>query len=131
MLRDDDGEFRVGARTSIQDGTVLHSTAEHPTVIGAGCVVGLLEHLEGCTAGDRYLIGSNSVVLNRVVIGDGSLVGAGALVPEGTEVPADSRTLGVPARDREGPGIAAQIDYSVPLSVENARRYRTHLVQIS
>jgi carbonic anhydrase/acetyltransferase-like protein (isoleucine patch superfamily) len=130
VLRGDYGEIRVGARTSIQDGTLLHTTAEHPTVIGADCVVGHLAHLEGCTVGNRCLIGSNSVVLNRAAIGDGSLVDAGALVSEGTVVPADCRALGVPARVREGAGIAAQIDYAVPLYVENARRYRAHLVQI-
>jgi carbonic anhydrase/acetyltransferase-like protein (isoleucine patch superfamily) len=130
VLRGDYGEIRVGARTSIQDGTVLHTTAEHPTIIGADCVVGHLAHLEGCIVGNRCLIGSNSVVLNRVVVEDGSLVAAGALVPEGTVVPADCRALGVPARVREGAGISAQIDYAVPLYVENARRYRTHLVQV-
>lgn len=130
VLRGDYGEIRVGARTSIQDGTVLHTTEDHPTVIGADCVVGHLAHLEGCTVGNGCLIGSNSVVLNRVVIEDGSLVGAGALVPEGTLVPADSRALGIPARVREGAGIAAQIAYAVPLYVENARRYRAHLVRV-
>jgi carbonic anhydrase/acetyltransferase-like protein (isoleucine patch superfamily) len=130
VLRGDYGDIRIGARTSIQDGTVLHTTAEHPTVIGADCVVGHLAHLEGCTVGDRCLVGSNSVVLNRVVIEDGSLVGAGALVSEGTVVPADCRALGVPARISEGAGIAEQIGWAVPLYVENARRYRTHLVKV-
>lgn len=130
VLRGDYGEIRVGARTSIQDGTVLHTTAEHPTLIGADCVVGHLAHLEGCTVGDRCLIGSGSVVLNRAVIGDGSLVGAGALVAEGTVVPGDSRALGVPARVRDGAGIAAMIDSAVPLYVENARRYRSGLVRV-
>jgi carbonic anhydrase/acetyltransferase-like protein (isoleucine patch superfamily) len=130
VLRGDYGEIRIGARTSIQDGTVLHTTAEHPTVIGADCVVGHLAHLEGCTVGDRCLIGSNSVVLNRAVIGDGSLVGAAALVAEGTVVPPDHRALGIPARLREGAGIAAQIEYAVPLYVENARLYRQRLTRI-
>ena len=82
VLRGDYGEIRIGARTSIQDGTVLHTTEQHPTVVGADCVVGHLAHLEGCLVGDRVLIGSNSVVLNRVVIEDGALVGAGALVAD-------------------------------------------------
>jgi carbonic anhydrase/acetyltransferase-like protein (isoleucine patch superfamily) len=130
VLRGDYGEIHIGARTSIQDGTVLHTTAEHPTVIGTDCVVGHLAHLEGCTVGDRCLIGSNSVVLNRVVIGNGSLVGAGALVPEGTVKPPDHRALGVPARLRAGAGIAEQIDYAVPLYVENARLYRDRLARV-
>lgn len=130
VLRGDFGEIRIGARTSIQDGTVLHTTAEHPTVIGADCVVGHLAHLEGCTVGERVLIGSNSVVLNRARIGDGALVGAGALVPEDAVVPADHRALGVPARVREGAGTAAFIDAAVAEYVANARRYRDGLTRV-
>ncbi|TQN42761.1 carbonic anhydrase/acetyltransferase-like protein (isoleucine patch superfamily) [Blastococcus colisei] len=130
VLRGDYGEIRVGARTSIQDGTVLHTTAEWPTVIGHDCVVGHLAHLEGCTVGNRCLVGSNSVVLNRVVIGDGSLVGAGALVAEGSAIPPDHRALGIPARVRPGAGIAAHMDDAVAAYVENARRYRDGLVRV-
>lgn len=131
VLRGDNGEIRVGARTSIQDGTVLHTTAEHPTVIGADCVVGHLAHLEGCTVGDRVLIGSGSVVLNRAVIGDGALVGAGALVTEGVLVPPDHRALGVPARVRAGAGTSEFIRYAVEHYVENARRYRDGMTRVS
>jgi carbonic anhydrase/acetyltransferase-like protein (isoleucine patch superfamily) len=130
VLRGDYGEIRVGPRTSIQDGTVVHTTEESPTVIGDDCVVGHLAHLEGCTVGDRCLIGSNSVVLNRVVIGDGSLVGAGALVPEDLEIPPDHRALGVPARVRAGADIARAVDYGVAVYVENARRYRDGLTRV-
>jgi carbonic anhydrase/acetyltransferase-like protein (isoleucine patch superfamily) len=130
VLRGDYGEIRVGARTSIQDGTVLHTTEEWPTLIGDDCVVGHLAHLEGCTVGNRCLIGSNSVVLNRVVIGDGSLVGAGALVVDGTQVPPDHRALGLPARVRPGAGIAAHMDYAVAVYIANARRYRDGLTRV-
>jgi carbonic anhydrase/acetyltransferase-like protein (isoleucine patch superfamily) len=130
VLRGDYGEIRVGARTSVQDGTVLHTTEEWPTLIGTECVVGHLAHLEGCTVGNRCLIGSNSVVLNRVLIGDGSLVGAGALVAEDTVVPPDSRALGIPARVRPGAGIADHVDYAVAVYVENAARYRRSLTRV-
>ena len=130
VLRGDYGAIRVGARTSVQDGTVLHTTAEWPTVIGDDCVVGHLAHLEGCTIGNRCLIGSNSVVLNRVVIEDGALVAAGALVAEGTLVPADHRALGVPARIREGAGTSAFVETAVAMYVENARRYRDGLTVV-
>jgi carbonic anhydrase/acetyltransferase-like protein (isoleucine patch superfamily) len=130
VLRGDYGEIRVGARTSIQDGTVLHTTADHPTVIGSDCVVGHLAHLEGCSVGDRVLIGSGCVVLNRVVVGDGSLIGAGALVPEGSVVPAGSRALGVPARVRDGAGTAEFVRDAVALYVENARRNRDGLTRV-
>jgi len=130
VLRGDYGAIRVGARTSVQDGTVLHTTEEWPTVIGDDCVVGHLAHLEGCTIGNRCLIGSNSVVLNRVVIEDGALVAAGALVAEGTLVPADHRALGVPARIREGAGTSAFVETAVAMYVENARRYRDGLTVV-
>jgi carbonic anhydrase/acetyltransferase-like protein (isoleucine patch superfamily) len=130
VLRGDFGEIRIGARTSIQDGTVLHTTEEHPTVIGADCVIGHLAHLEGCLIGDRVLIGSSSVVLNRVVVEDDALVGAGALVAEGTVVPTAHRALGVPARVREGAGTAVFIESAVAMYVANARRYRAGLTVV-
>ena len=58
VLRGDYGFIRVGARTSIQDGTVIHCTAEHPTIIGDDCVVGHLAHLECCTVEDGALVGT-------------------------------------------------------------------------
>src|ERR1019366_3466395 len=86
VLRADFGQIVIGERTSIQDGTVLHTTEDWPTVIGDDCVVGHNAHLEGCTVHNRCLVGSGSVVLNRAVIGTGSVVGAKALVPEGLDV---------------------------------------------
>jgi carbonic anhydrase/acetyltransferase-like protein (isoleucine patch superfamily) len=100
VLRADFGRIEVGARTSIQDGTVLHTTEQWPTVIGAGCVVGHNAHLEGCVVEDGCLIGSGAVVLNRAVVRSGSVVGAAALVPEDAVVPSGHLALGVPARYR-------------------------------
>ena len=131
VLRGDYGVIRVGARTSVQDGTVLHSVADHPTEIGADCVVGHLAHLEGCTVADRCLIGSGSIVLNRVRIGAGSVVAAGALVREGAEVPPGQLAVGVPARLRDLP--AGQEDWqahAVRAYVENAARFRRELRRI-
>jgi carbonic anhydrase/acetyltransferase-like protein (isoleucine patch superfamily) len=68
VLRADFGRIDIGARTSIQDGTVLHTTERWPTVVGADCVVGHNAHLEGCLIEDRCLIGSGAVVLNRAVV---------------------------------------------------------------
>jgi len=87
VLRGDYGAIVVGERTSIQDGTVVHATADKPTHIGRDCVIGHLAHLEGCTVEDRCLIGSGSVVLHDVVVRSGALVGAGAVVSNGTQVP--------------------------------------------
>ena len=97
VLRGDHGTITVGARTSVQDGTIVHCTADYPTVIGADCVVGHNAHLEGCVVEDGCLIGSGSITLNRVVVGAGSIVAAAALVPEGFVVPPRSLVAGVPA----------------------------------
>jgi carbonic anhydrase/acetyltransferase-like protein (isoleucine patch superfamily) len=100
VLRGDYGRIEIGARTSIQDGTVVHTTEQWPTPVGSGCVVGHNVHVEGCTIGDGCLIGSGSVVLNKVVVEAGAAVGAAALVPEGAVVPSGQIALGVPARLR-------------------------------
>jgi carbonic anhydrase/acetyltransferase-like protein (isoleucine patch superfamily) len=132
VLRGDHGYIVVGDRTSIQDGTVVHTTHDWPTVIGADCVVGHNAHLEGCVVEDRCLIASMSAVLNRSRIGTGSIVGASALVPEGVEVPPRSMVLGVPGRVRplEGDGHLARIDRAVAIYVENARRYPALLAEV-
>jgi carbonic anhydrase/acetyltransferase-like protein (isoleucine patch superfamily) len=102
VVRADNGPIVIGARTSIQDGSVIHTQAVHRTQIGADCVIGHLVHLEGCVLEDLVLVGSGAVVLEGVVCRSGSLVGAGAVVPPGTEVPAGAMALGVPARIRPG-----------------------------
>ncbi len=129
VLRGDMGSIVVGARTSIQDGTILHTTEEWPTVIGPECVVGHNAHLEGCTVEERCLIGSGSVVLNRAVIGRRSVVGAQALVAEDSKIPPGSMALGVPARARpvESAKQAGWMDYAVKEYVDNARKYRHQL----
>jgi len=127
VLRGDYGEISIGARTSIQDGSVIHATEEHPTRIGADCVVGHSAHLEGCTVEDDCLVGSGSVVLHRVVVRSGALVGAGAVVPNGVEVPARAMALGVPAKIRQeavAPGAFAE---KVQQYVDNGARFRTEL----
>src|ERR1700735_7473 len=62
VLRGDYGTITVGSRTSVQDGTVIHAGPGFPTVVGDGCVIGHLAHLEGCTLEDGCLVGSGSVV---------------------------------------------------------------------
>src|SRR5277367_3330691 len=102
VIRADNGPIIVGARTSIQDGAVIHTQAVMRTRIGDDCVIGHLAHLEGCVLEDLVLIGSGSVVLEGVICRSASLVGAGAVVSPGTEVPAGAMALGVPARIRPG-----------------------------
>jgi carbonic anhydrase/acetyltransferase-like protein (isoleucine patch superfamily) len=102
VIRADNGPIIVGARTSIQDGAVVHTQLVKQTRIGDDCVIGHLVHLEGCVLEDLVLIGSGAVVLEGAVCRFGSLVGAGAVVSPGTEVPSGAMALGVPARIREG-----------------------------
>jgi carbonic anhydrase/acetyltransferase-like protein (isoleucine patch superfamily) len=127
VLRGDYGRVTVGARTSIQDGSIVHATAELATVIGSDCVVGHLAHLEGCTVEDRCLVGSGSIVLHRALVRSGALVGAGAVVPNDMEVPAHAMALGVPAKirpDAVPPGAFAE---AVQIYVANGNRYRADL----
>jgi carbonic anhydrase/acetyltransferase-like protein (isoleucine patch superfamily) len=126
VLRGDHGSIVVGARTSIQDGTVVHCTGAHDTTIGDRCVVGHNAHLEGCTVEDDCLIGMGATVLNGAVIGAGSLVAAGAVVLEGTIVPPRSLVAGVPAKvrrelsDDEIAGLTANAAHYVELSRQHA-----------
>ena len=100
VLRADDGDIIVGARTSIQDGSVLHTTAIYPTRVGDGCVIGHMVHLEGCTIEDGALVGNGSVVLHNAIVRSGGLVGSNAVVTNNMEVPAGMMALGVPAKLR-------------------------------
>jgi len=128
VLRGDGAPIIVGARTSIQDGTVIHCTPVHPTVVGDDCVVGHLVHLEGCTIEDRSLVGSGSIVLHEAIVRTGSLVGAGAVVSGRTEVPSGAKALGVPARikpDSVNPEL--EIDLPAQSYVERGRQYRKDL----
>ena len=126
VLRGDHGRVVVGARTSIQDGTVVHTTADWPTLVGADCVVGHNAHLEGCVVEDGSLVASMSTVLNRSRIGAGSVVAAAALVTEGLQVPLASMVVGVPGRVRplgDPAAHRARIARAVTMYVENARHY--------
>ena len=127
VLRGDHGRIEVGARTSVQDGTVVHCTHEWPTLIGAECVVGHNAHLEGCVVGDRCLIGSGSITLNRVRVGDGAIVAAASLVPEGFDVPPAALVAGVPARIKKTGVPADWVEDAVKTYIESGRAHRAGL----
>ena len=127
VLRGDDGEIRVGARTSIQDNCVLHTTLEQPTVVGDDCVIGHMVHLEGCTIESGVLVGNGSIVLHRVVVRTGAIVAANAVVLDDTEVPSRAIAAGIPAAiklDRARPEL---ITSGVDSYIQRARRYRAGL----
>ncbi|MFL6118110.1 gamma carbonic anhydrase family protein [Actinophytocola sp.] len=109
VLRGESGAIRVGERTSVQDGTIVHCTEWHDTVIGPESVVGHNAHIEGATVGARCMIASGSVLLNGSVVEDGAMLGAGAVMSFNGHLPAGRMALGVPARVRDGHEAQAQM----------------------
>ncbi|MBI4364561.1 MAG: gamma carbonic anhydrase family protein, partial [Candidatus Latescibacteria bacterium] len=108
VIRGDVGPIRIGERTNIQDGCVLHVTGGRtPLRVGAAVTVGHRVILHGATVEDRCLIGMGSILLDGCVIGEESLVAAGSVVLEGMRVPPRSFVAGVPARIK-GPIPEAQ-----------------------
>ena len=101
VMRGDVNRIRIGARTNIQDGTIVHVMKDtHPTIIGNDVTVGHAAVVHGCTIEDRCLIGMGAILLNGVVVGSGSIVAAGTLLPEGTVVPPRSLVMGAPGKVR-------------------------------
>jgi len=101
VIRGDVNHIRIGARTNIQDGSVLHvMKGTHPLILGDEVTVGHNVTLHGCTIESRCLIGMGSIILNGAIIGQGSIVAAGSLVPENTQVPPRSLFMGHPAQFR-------------------------------
>ena len=126
VIRGDVDAIRIGDRTNVQDGTVLHADEGLPCEIGNDVTIGHNAIVHGCTIEDNVLIGMGSVVMNGAVIGSGSIVGVGAVVTEGTQVPPRSLVLGLPAKViREvSEKDVARITHAAQHYVENARRYR-------
>lgn len=99
IVRGDVNHVRIGARTNVQDMSVVHVTSKtHPTIVGDDVTVGHRAVLHGCTIHDRCLVGIGAIVLDGAVVGPDAMVGAGALVAPGTVVPPGTLVLGAPAR---------------------------------
>jgi carbonic anhydrase/acetyltransferase-like protein (isoleucine patch superfamily) len=127
VLRGDNGWIRIGARTSVQDGSVAHATVGvSNTTIGTDCTIGHRVVLHGCTVGNHCLIGISSTLLDKVEIGDWSFVAAGSLVTPEKKFPPRSFILGAPAkRIREvTEKEIAWIKHSVEVYVGLTRSYR-------
>ncbi|MEO5656553.1 MAG: gamma carbonic anhydrase family protein [Nitrospiria bacterium] len=98
VVRGDVNRIRIGARTNVQDLSVLHVTrGTAPLHIGDDVTIGHAVILHGCTIKDRCLIGMGSVVMDGAVVGEESIVGAGALVTEGMVIPPRMLAFGAPA----------------------------------
>ena len=127
VIRADTSVIQIGARTSIQDGSVIHTSAEFPTWIGDDCVVGHLVHIEGAIIEDHCLIGSGAIVLNGAKIGERSLIGAGSLVTPSSTIPPGSLAMGSPARVTGRPVPEGVIDHSVESYRKRAIQFTTEL----
>jgi carbonic anhydrase/acetyltransferase-like protein (isoleucine patch superfamily) len=98
VLRGDNEPIRVGPRSNVQDGCVLHTDPGYPLDIGADCTIGHMVMLHGCTIGRGSLIGIGSIILNGAKIGEECLIGANTLIAEGKEIPPRSMVLGSPGK---------------------------------
>ncbi|MGM9485822.1 gamma carbonic anhydrase family protein [Ideonella sp. YS5] len=132
VLRGDNEWLEIGARSNIQELSVLHTDVGYPLTIGQGVTVGHQVMLHGCTIGDGSLIGIQAVILNGARIGRNCLVGAGTLVPEGKEFPDGVLIVGTPAKVvRElTPEQIARLNEAAERYVANARRHREGLKKL-
>ena len=101
VIRGDVYWIRIGSRTNVQDGCVLHVMKDiYPLILGDNVTIGHAVTLHGCTIESRCLIGMGTVILNNAKIGSGSIVAAGTLIPEGMDVPPGSLVMGHPGKIR-------------------------------
>lgn len=99
VIRGDVNWIRIGRRSNVQDGTVVHvMTRTHPTTIGDNVTIGHGAIVHGCTIEDQCLIGMGAILLNGATVGTGSIVAAGALLVEGMQVPPRSLVMGSPGK---------------------------------
>jgi carbonic anhydrase/acetyltransferase-like protein (isoleucine patch superfamily) len=117
VLRGDINWIRVGARTNLQDGTMIHVGHKgQGTLVGADVVVGHRVVLHSCVIEDQALIGMGAVVLDNARVGRGAVVGAGSVVAPGQEIPPGVLALGVPAKVKRP---LTEAELARPLKVVN------------
>ncbi len=125
VLRGDMAPIRIGARTNLQDGVIVHVDEGVPCTVGTQVGVGHRAILHGCTVEDDCLVGMGAILLNTVHVGRGSVVAAGALLREGMQVPPGSLVMGVPGKvvrpvDAE---LTRRIEFTWRHYVEQAKRH--------
>ncbi len=133
VLRGDNDWIKIGERSNVQDGSVLHTDPGLELVVGTGCTIGHKVMLHGCRIGDNTLIGIGTTILNGAVIGKNCVVGAHTLVTENKEFPAGSLVLGAPARVARSlsDDEIAMIGRSADVYVANAQRFNEQLAAMA
>jgi carbonic anhydrase/acetyltransferase-like protein (isoleucine patch superfamily) len=123
VIRGDVHAVRIGRRTNIQDGTIVHVMRDtHPTTIGDEVTVGHGAIVHGSTIDHRVLIGMGAILLNGVEVGSDSIVAAGTLLPEGAKMPPRSLVMGSPGKVRRA--LTDQEIASIRWYADNYVRYR-------
>lgn len=130
VIRGDVNAIRIGERTNIQDGTIVHvSGRANPTYIGSDVTIGHGAIIHACMLEDGSFVGMGATVMDGAVVASGAMVAAGALVPPGMVIGGGRLWAGVPAKPvRElGEGDRDTMAFTAPHYVELARRYRADL----
>jgi len=130
VLRGDVNRILVGARSNIQDGTIVHGTPGiGPTDIGSDVLIGHAALIHGCKLCDGSFVGMRAVILNNAVVETGALVAAGALVTEGARVPTGEIWGGSPAKKigELQPATAEGMRAAVKSYVDLGRRHKAAL----
>ena len=130
VLRGDDGEIFVGARSSVQDNSVLHTTETDPTTVGDDCVIGHIVHLEGCIVRSGAMVANGAIVLHRSVVGHGAIVAANSVVLYDVDIPDGALAVGAPATIKLGRARADDIARGAASYVARSRRFRTDLRRV-
>ncbi|WP_206436004.1 gamma carbonic anhydrase family protein [Altericroceibacterium xinjiangense] len=135
VLRGDIHRIEVGARSNVQDGTVIHvegprpETDGCPTIIGDDCVIGHMAVVHGCTLENKAFVGMGAVAMDACRIGEGAMLGAGALLSPGKCIPAREIWVGRPAKFLrvQDEAQVAKIGFQTARYVELAKRHRAAL----
>jgi carbonic anhydrase/acetyltransferase-like protein (isoleucine patch superfamily) len=130
VLRADSGPITIGARSNVQDGSVLHVSAGVPTTVHDDVLIGHLAHLEGCTVHNGAFIGTASLVLHRAVIGEGAVVAGNAVILDDVEVPPGALAVGIPAKIRPGAARRGMAEGGARWYVDEGRRYLKEMRRI-
>lgn len=127
VLRGDEGRIVIGKGTNIQDNAVLHTTPEHPTILGENVTVGHGALLEGCTVERGAVVGMGAILLHRAVLGEEAMIAAGGVLTPGTIIPSRTLAAGSPAVVKKALSGAAldSVARSAKVYHELSKQYRS------